>query len=54
MTAPLPEYYKLRTKDVQGLLHISHPTAVQILKDIKESLGVPMVLFKHFKQYFKV
>jgi hypothetical protein len=54
MTAPLPDYYKLRTKDIQNLLTVSERTASRILKDIKEALEVPAVLMQHFKLYFKV
>lgn len=60
MTAPLPDYYKLRTKDVQNLLQVGKNKACQVIQDIKEWLQETKgrqpkdVLFSHFKDYYLV
>ena len=54
MTAPLPDFYPLRIKDITNLMGLKETAAKQILKDIKEHFETPKVLFEHFKRYFKL
>lgn len=46
---------KITAKDVCSLLcTVSHRTAEQYLTDIKNHFNIKVVLYKHFKDYFKV
>jgi pyruvate/oxaloacetate carboxyltransferase len=46
---------KLSFKDIEALLiSVSPKTAKQYLTDIKKEFDVKIVLFCHFKKYFKV
>ena len=54
MTAPLPDFNILRTKDLAQLLNVQQTAAKAYLRDIKEAFGVTAVMFIHFKRYFKV
>lgn len=49
------EFQKLTHKDIELLLiNVSPATAKQYLTDIKKEFQTPIVLFNHFKQYFKI
>lgn len=53
--AQINEFRRLTAKDIQILLEVNDiKTAYKYLKDIKEELKIPMVLFCHFKKYFKI
>lgn len=52
--AQINEFRRLTTKDVQTLLEVSPNTANKVLNDIKTDLNVPLVLYIHFKRYFKI
>lgn len=60
MTAPLPEYYLMRTKDIMNLAKCTKHTAEKIKKDIREWLrektGVALsyITFAQYKRYFDV
>lgn len=46
---------KITAKDVCDLLcTISQRTAEQYFTDIKNHFGIKIVLYKHFKEYFKL
>ena len=44
----------LRIKDIENLLFVSQSTAKRYMTDIKETLKIEIVLYKHFCDYFKV
>lgn len=49
------DYQKLSHKDIETLLiSISTKTAKQYLTDIKKEFRIKIVLFSHFKSYFKI
>jgi len=49
------EYQKISYKDIEALLiNVSEKTAKQYLTDIKKEFDIKIVLFSHFKTYFKV
>lgn len=49
------DYQKLSFKDIETLLvSISVKMAKQYLTDIKKEYEIKIVLFHHFKQYFKI
>jgi hypothetical protein len=49
------EFQKLSYKDIKALLiTVSEKTAKQYLTDIKKEFDINVVLFHHFKIYFKV
>jgi hypothetical protein len=49
------DYQKISIKDIVFLLvSVSEKTAQQYYKDIKKEYEIPIVLFTHFKQYFKI
>ena len=51
----IPEFRRLTAKDIVSLLEVNDiKTAQKILIDIKTELNIPMVLFCHFKRYFKI
>jgi hypothetical protein len=51
----ISEFRKITTKDVKFMLEIQDDrTARKIIDDIKQSTGAPMVLYCHFKRYFKI
>lgn len=46
---------KITSKDIETLLiSISNKTAQQYLTDIKKEYDLKIVLFQHFKKYFKI
>ena len=46
---------KINAKDISNLLcTISQRTAEQYLTDIKKHFDIKIVLYFHFKQYFKI
>ncbi|WP_157776678.1 hypothetical protein [Flavobacterium crassostreae] len=48
------ETQKLTAKDVAELLAVSLATAEKYFKDIKQQYEINIVLFFHFKKYFKI
>lgn len=49
------DFQKLTHKDIESLLiSVSTKTAQQYLTDIKKEYGLKIVLFSHFKRYFKI
>ena len=49
------DFQKITHKDIETLLiSISTKTAQQYLTDIKKEYGLKIVLFEHFKKYFKI
>lgn len=53
--ATISEFRKLTIKDIRTMLELQDDrTAKKYLEDIKQSTGAPIVLYCHFKRYFKV
>ncbi|SHM72113.1 hypothetical protein [Flavobacterium xinjiangense] len=49
------DYQKISYKDIELLLvSVSEKTAQQYLRDIKKEFQISIVLFSHFKHYFKI
>ncbi len=44
----------IKAKDIQRLLKCSYVTSYDILKDIKKEFKIRIVLYYHFKKYFKI
>lgn len=54
-TKSYTDFEKLSFKDIEFLLvNVSEKTAQQYMTDIKNHFSTPIVLFFHFKQYFKI
>ena len=55
MSKTYSEFQKISYKDIEALLiNVSEKTAKQYLTDIKKEFGINIVLFNHFKSYFKI
>jgi hypothetical protein len=54
MKSEINVYRILSVKEISALLETSENNAKKIKNDIKNELNVPIVLMKHFKDYFKI
>lgn len=55
MSQNYTEFQKLSYKDIEALLiTVSECTAKKYFSDIKKQFNIDVVLFWHFKSYFKI
>jgi hypothetical protein len=51
---PASDYHRMTYKDLMSLMAIEETLAKRYLTDIKKHYEISIVLFKHFRNYFKV
>lgn len=47
-------YQVIRAKDIENLMNVSNITAKRYISDIKAHFKIKLVLFRHYKEYFKI